>query len=476
MGGYFLGGAASGFLKQEEQNTADQKQSLAERVQGNAENNQQTALVQKQISDTIGLAKEITQKAAEAGKDPQTVAKAIQPLIDSASGLAQHIYGPDGAQRVQQMGAALLAQPAQQDKETYATHVVTDPVTLKQSIVRVGKNSGQVKAFDPTGNELPTTPVAPINPGSPSSNLTGPNSTITGISVDGQPTAPVAPTVAAPAPTFNQRFAAATPSDTTNDATVAAPPAQTAPEAATKVAQTAAAVPLPTAVGGYEPEAIRMRAIQLNAGNDSVLRNMGQGRAAAAAKAAIVNDAAKLAIAAGASPEDINARSQKFKAETAGAQTLGKREATLVGAIANVEATAPIVAELSSKVNRTEYPLLNKIITAGLEQTGDPTIVRLGIALNTVTNGYARAQGGGNNVLTDSARDEAHKLLQIAYSDGQLQAGVDQLIIEMHREKHQVGDALNGYLRLRKDQAAANQPQVKHTIVTPSGGKFTIEP
>jgi len=103
----------------------------------------------------------------------------------------------------------------------------------------------------------------------------------------------------------------------------------------------------------------------------------------------------------------------------AGQRTLGTRVANIELAATEFLKVAPIVEQASAAVSRTQYPDINKLINAYKEKTGDPAVVRLGGAINTAVNVYARAiapQGAG----TVSDKDHARELLQRAYANGQI--------------------------------------------------------
>lgn len=415
--------------------STQQRIGIADKAQQFQEEQARKAEAEKHISQLLTVASNITKAAADAGKDPMTVAGAIQPLIEGAALTAQNTYGPEGAARVQRMGQALLARPPSQQEGSFSGHVVSTPTAenpLGQGIAVLDRKTGQMKVMPVGSSATPNAQVASLQP---DINLTGPGKDITGVGVTDIPEG--APAVPASAPV--------------------------------QVAQA-------QGVAGLTSDAIELRARQLVQGNQDAVRNLPRSKAGMAVQSAIYNRAAEIAKTE-FGPEaaaQMNAKTQEFKATTKGAQTLGGRSGNLAGAISIVTATAPIVAELSSKIDRTQFPLINQLIIAGKQQTGDPDVVRLGIALNTVTNGYARAQGGGNNVLTDHAREEARQLLQLAYSDGQLKAGVDQLLVELQREQSKVGDALKDYLKLRTGQIQQSVPQQPPTFITPGGTKFKV--
>lgn len=184
---------------------------------------------------------------------------------------------------------------------------------------------------------------------------------------------------------------------------------------------------------GITSDNLDVAARALNDGNISVLQNLGRGKQGGEAVKATRDWAAHIltreeGLTPAEAADKMNMSVAKFKAMSAGAQSLGKREAAVVGAATTALAVAPRVIETSREVSRTDYPLLNNIILAAKQGTGDPNVVRFGIALNTLVNTYARAQGAGSNAITDTARKEAHDILQKAWSDGQLDAAIDQIV------------------------------------------------
>lgn len=175
-----------------------QRIGIAERDQQFEQEAARKAEAEKIIQNSLGVAAKITQAAAEAGKDPMTIAGAIQPLIESAAHTAEQVYGPDGAIRVQRMGQALLARPPLADKQSYQflQQDIPDPndplAPSQKRIVRGNRTSGAVDVLDNAGQ-----PLQPVPPGG-GVNLTGPGKEITGVSTTDIP--PGAPAIASSAP------------------------------------------------------------------------------------------------------------------------------------------------------------------------------------------------------------------------------------------------------------------------------------
>lgn len=184
---------------------------------------------------------------------------------------------------------------------------------------------------------------------------------------------------------------------------------------------------------GLTPDSLDINARALIDGNISVLTNLGRGKQGGEAVKAIRAYAADVMTNEyGMSPEqaagELNANIADFTATKAGAVSLGRREAMVTGAATTAMATAPRVLEASKNVSKTNYPSLNAIVNIAKEGTGDQNVIRLGIAINTFVNNYARALGAGNAGVTNAARAEAWENLNKAWSQGQISAAVDQML------------------------------------------------
>ena len=406
LGGYAAGGISTGFGEQQAQNTNDAKLSLAQRIQDNAEQQQQTSQVQKIISDNLAQIGTITKTMVENGKDPNSIAGLIQPLVDSTAKLAATKFGPEAGAMVQQRAAAFLGQPAGAgDKETYSTHVITDPITGKQSIIRSGKNSGEVKAFDPMGNPMPATPVTPPTaPTGPSVNLTAPGTTITGVSVDGQPTA-------APPATFDQRFAGG-------------PEDATLPSAAKPVESTALARPADIPVedpntkrliegGAISQNALDYRA-QLWLLNQKSTVGLGRGKQGAAIVNAIQSRAAEIAQARGLDPGELNAATAATHAAGQALTQLTKTK----NSIEQFENTAikngDALVQLAQKVDQTGIPVVERWLRAGKQATGNPDVAAFNAQMQLYKAEVAKILTNPNltGVLTDYSQQEITRALQ----------------------------------------------------------------
>jgi hypothetical protein len=167
-------------------------------------------------------------------------------------------------------------------------------------------------------------------------------------------------------------------------------------------------------------------------GNPTAVQNLGRSRGGEAQKAVRAWGTHVLmheeGLSAKTAAEVLANNVIEFSGMKAGAASLARREAQVIGASETAMQTAPRVTEASDAVDRTKYSDINAIILAGKRRTGDENVIRFGIAVNTFINNYARAVGAGSATLTDTARAEATANLQLAWSNGQIHAAIDQML------------------------------------------------
>ena len=176
------------------------------------------------------------------------------------------------------------------------------------------------------------------------------------------------------------------------------------------------------------PEVAAYIAKQYIAGDRSVLIGLARNsKGMLTARTAIVKESARQ----GKSPEEMAATIAEFEGIKSGERTLGNRQAQVGVAVEEARNMAPLALAASEKVDRTQYPLLNKVILATEQGTGDENVVRFGIAVNSLINIYARAINPQGQV-TVSDKDHARELLSTAWSKGQFRNGIDQLQQEMN--------------------------------------------
>jgi hypothetical protein len=214
---------------------------------------------------------------------------------------------------------------------------------------------------------------------------------------------------------------------------------------------------------GYTPETFDFAAMQVAHGDNSPIQNLGMGKGAGMFKSAVKARAAQYWIDQGLSADEARAAVAEFGGMKAGARSLGQQAARITGALTRATATAPLVTELSSQVNRTNFPSLNAVIIRAKQETGDTPVRRYVAAIETFKNEYALAIGGGSSVLTVHAQQQADKIIDAAFSDGQVQATVGQMLQEMQR-------ALAGTKRGMDLYLGTSRPDQSGTTTTPPQG------
>ena len=155
------------------------------------------------------------------------------------------------------------------------------------------------------------------------------------------------------------------------------------------------------------------------------------------------------------------------------AQYAGERHGEIVGGgrAANIELgiqeakkAAPQVIATSKDVPRNEWPAINQFTNWLNEKTGDPNVVAFRQALNTYLNVYA-ATVSRSGRLTDAQQRHAYDLLSTAFSQGQIDRGIQQLDYEMSLMHEAVPPAMENIQSvgqppaIQKQETPATPPQ-----------------
>ena len=123
---------------------------------------------------------------------------------------------------------------------------------------------------------------------------------------------------------------------------------------------------------------------------------------------------------------------------------LQTRAANLTLAENEAQTLIPRVREASANVSRTRYPSLNSIILAGKQGTGDPAVIKLGVAASSLIPVYARVlKPTGQITEGDTAR--ANEILNKAWSDGQINAALDQMQTELKSARTALDQTVREY-------------------------------
>jgi hypothetical protein len=203
--------------------------------------------------------------------------------------------------------------------------------------------------------------------------------------------------------------------------------------------------------------------------------NMGRGAQGAAESKALRARALEQEVAAGGDPGEWSSRWQKFQAQATGMRKLEGRAVGLTLAENEASSLIPRVREASARVSRTEYPDINKLINAAKKKTGGTDVIKLGIAIESLIPVYARVlKPVGDIGVADTAR--AHELLDKSWADGQINAAMDQMEVELKSARGALNKTMREYgVKALKEQDGTGAGSSATSKVSPSGVNWSIE-
>lgn len=250
-------------------------------------------------------------------------------------------------------------------------------------------------------------------------------------------------------------------------------------------AYVAANTPVPAGpgggTGGMTPEALDYAAKIYQ--TDHKLPPLGQGKAAVAVRAAIINRAEQLARGGGDVHDNPGMFGANFKANASGLAQLQRTSNQILAAERTANSNADQVLQTMTKgAGNSGIPVLNKWIQAGRRSVqGDPDVSAFDAAVSTFSTEYARVVSGatGGNVTSDSARHEAQALINGAQTPAQLTRVIQQMRVEMQNRRNgftEQAAELRGNMKLpgRATQAHANYPIMtpEQVRAAPKGTKY----
>lgn len=172
------------------------------------------------------------------------------------------------------------------------------------------------------------------------------------------------------------------------------------------------------------------------AGDTKALVGLGRGAQGAENLAKINGIVARLA-KEGTPVNDAARNILQNAAQQQGLIAAERTQANIMGKLSVYGRTAfnasDLAIEYSKAVPRTQFQPINKVLNAAKTKTGDPAIVALGQALQTFSNEYARAVGGGHGTV--HMQEQAEKRLSEAQSHDQLVAVVNVMRREILAEE-----------------------------------------
>ena len=172
---------------------------------------------------------------------------------------------------------------------------------------------------------------------------------------------------------------------------------------------------------GFSPAAIANAAARYNI--DGTLPPMGMGKSGSEGRKAILNQAAILAQQSGVSADDQRIQQIGNKANTAALSKLQSQQ-TMVGAFEkNFNKNADLALGLSTQVDNTGVPLVNKWLNAGKRSVaGDPKLSSYDLSIKATANEYAKIISGsmGNTAMAEGEIKKVEGLLNAAQTPQQV--------------------------------------------------------
>jgi hypothetical protein len=210
--------------------------------------------------------------------------------------------------------------------------------------------------------------------------------------------------------------------------------------------------------------------------------NIGRGIQGNAESQAIREAARQQEIAEGGNPADWPSRWQNFATQATGKRVLEQRAVGLSLAENEASSLLPRVREASKKVSRTDYPTLNKLILAAEKGTGGEDVIKLGIAVQSLIPVYARVMKPVGQI-TEGDTHRASDILDKAWSDGQINAALDQMQIELKSARSALdktiaesSDRGGSKTQGGQSQSGGASGARTGTRVTPNSINWSVEP
>lgn len=123
-------------------------------------------------------------------------------------------------------------------------------------------------------------------------------------------------------------------------------------------------------------------------------------------------------------------------------RTVGASAGRIKLAANSLDRAIPLARDAATKVPLSEYPSLNALENAIAKGTGDPNIISLTTALNTVVSDYA-ALMVRSGVPTVESRNAAREMVNQNMASGQLDAFFDQIELEKGAQLQAIEDTRN---------------------------------
>lgn len=201
--------------------------------------------------------------------------------------------------------------------------------------------------------------------------------------------------------------------------------------APSKAADASAAAGAGGAPGGLDEDGLEYASTLFRLTN--TMPSLGMGKTPDRGR--IINRAAAQAKALGQSPAAAIQRTYLYKADAKSLDRISLLASTAQAAESKAVAQVGIIRELSGKVKRTQYPIINRAILSGQTSiAGDPDATALMNAISTFANEYGKIIEGSTGSVSgasESARRTSEKLVNAAMNPKQLETVLDLMEREM---------------------------------------------
>jgi hypothetical protein len=125
------------------------------------------------------------------------------------------------------------------------------------------------------------------------------------------------------------------------------------------------------------------------------------------------------------------------------------------------------VVDTSKLFPRTNIPAINQALAAYETQTGDPNIIKFGTSINALLNAYGKLSNPTGTGIHDADKTRLEKILSTKLAQGQIEAGVDQIITEGQVVSKAIVDAQKTVLAQLTPSGVTGSPPAQQA---PAGG------
>lgn len=206
-------------------------------------------------------------------------------------------------------------------------------------------------------------------------------------------------------------------------------------------------------------------------------QNLGRGYTGQAEARAIRALATEREVAEGGDMTEWPQRWQNYSVAATGKRVLEQRATNL--RLAENEATSliPRVRDISAKVSRTQYPNLNSLILAAKKGSGDKDVIKLGVAVESLIPVYARVLKPVGQI-TEGDTKRAGDILDKAWSDGQINAALDQMQVELEAARESLNKTMEEVRSGKTSDShaapakAAPKPDKDGWVTLPNGARI----